>query len=152
MIDFSKRLFVTNVICCVSVTFYTLRDTPEGYYFESNRWEVIHLLFTDDLKLYASHKMSLESFIQAVRVFSYDMGREFELEKCAVLTMKKGKMANKDGIALLNKTTMKGLKQGDSYKYFVVKLADKTKHHEMKERQKTNEGKSKQSTIDWEIY
>ena len=59
--------------------------------------------------------MSLESFIQAVRVFSYDMGREFELEKCAVLTMKKGKMANKDGIALLNKTTMKGLKQGDSY-------------------------------------
>ena len=49
--------------------------------------------------------MSLESFIQAVRVFSYDMGREFELEKCAVLTMKKGKMANKDGIALLNKTT-----------------------------------------------
>ena len=40
-------------------------------------------------------------------VFSNDIGMEWGEEKCAVLTMKKGKMANSDGIALPNKTTMK---------------------------------------------
>ena len=48
----------------------------------------------DDLKLYASNQKLLESLIQSVRVFSNDMGMEFGVEKCAVLTMKKGKMAN----------------------------------------------------------
>ena len=70
-------------------------------------------------------------------VFSYGIGMEFGVEKCAVLTMKKGKMANSDGIALLSKTTMKGLKEGDNYKYLGVIQADGMKHHEMKEKFKT---------------
>ena len=49
-----------------------------------------------------------------MRVFSNDIGVEFGVEKCAVLTMKKGKMANNDGMALPNKTAMKGKKDGDS--------------------------------------
>ena len=35
----------------------------------------------------------------------------WNLGKCAVLTIKKGKMANNDGIALPYKATMKGLKE-----------------------------------------
>ena len=62
---------------------------------------------------------------------------EFGVEKCAVLTMKNGNMANSDGIALLNKTAMKGLKEGDSYKYLGVIQTDGMKHHEMKEKVKT---------------
>ena len=65
----------------------------------------------DDLKLHANNKKSLESLIQTVRGFCNDIGNlELGMEKCAVLTMKKGKMANSDGIALPNKTTMEGLK------------------------------------------
>ena len=45
-------------------------------------------------------------------------------------------MANSDGIALPNKTTIKGLKEGDSYKYLGVIQADGT-NHEMKEKVKT---------------
>ena len=59
---------------------------------------------------------------------------EFGVEKCAVFTMKKGKMAYSDGIALRNKTTMKGLKEGDSYKYLGVIQADGMKHHERTEK------------------
>ena len=88
-------------------------------------------------RLYASNEKSLESLIQTVRVFSNDIGMEFEVEKRAVLTMKKGKMANSDGIALPNKTTIKGLKDGDSYKYLGVIQAGVMKHHEMKEKVKT---------------
>ena len=46
-------------------------------------------------------------------------------------------MANSDGIALPKKTTMKGMKEGDSYKYLGVIQADVTKHHDMKEKVKT---------------
>ena len=91
----------------------------------------------DDLKLYASNEKSLELLIQNVRVFSNDIGMEFGVEICAVLTMKKGKMTNSDGIVLPNKTTMKGLKEGDSYKYLGVIQEDGMKHHEMKEKVKT---------------
>ena len=50
---------------------------------------------------------------------------------------RKGQRTNSDGIALLNKTIMKGLKKGDSYKYLGVIQADGIKHHEMKEKVKT---------------
>ena len=68
----------------------------------------------DVLKLYLSNEKLLESLIQTVRLFSRDIGIEFRVEKCAVLTLKKGKMANSDGVALPNKTAMRGLKEGDN--------------------------------------
>ena len=128
------------VVCLLPLT-HILRDAASGYHFASNGKKVNYLLFMDDLKLYASNEKSLESLIQTVRMFSNDIAMELGLEKCTVLTMKKGKMANSDGIALPNKTTMKGLKEGDRYKYLGLTQADGMKHHEMKEN-------SKQSTID----
>ena len=83
---------------------HILRDAASGYHFASNGQKVIHLLFMDDLKLYASNEKSLESLIETVCVFSNDIGMEFGMEKFAILTMKKGKMANSDGIASPNKT------------------------------------------------
>ena len=62
---------------------------------------------------------------------------EFGVENCAVLTMKKEKMTNSDGIVLPNKTTIKGLKEGDSYKYLGVIQADGMEHHDTKEKVKT---------------
>ena len=123
-------------VCLLPLT-HILRDAAPGYHFASNGQKVNVLLFMDDLKLYASNEKSLESLIQTVRVFSNDIGIEFGVEKCAVLTIKKGKMANSDGIALPNKTTTKGLKEGDSFKYLRVIQADVMKHHEMKENVKT---------------
>ena len=64
----------------------------------------------DNLKLYTSNEKSLEVLTQTMRVFSNDIGMKFGVEKCAVLTMKKGNMANSDGITLPNKITIKGLK------------------------------------------
>ena len=63
---------------------------------------------------------------------------EFGVKKCAALTLKKEKMANSDGIALPNKTTRKGLREGDNYQYLGVIQADGTKHREMVEKVKTD--------------
>ena len=60
---------------------------------------------------------------------------EFGVEKCAVLTVSKGKMAKSDGIVLANQI-MEGLKADDSYNYLGLIQADGIKHHEMKENSK----------------
>ena len=49
--------------CLLPLT-YVLRDTAPGYHFASNGQKVNHILFMDDLKLYASNEKSLESLIQ----------------------------------------------------------------------------------------
>ena len=36
-------------------------------------------------------KKELETLIQAVRIYSQDIGMEFSIEKCAMLIMKSGK-------------------------------------------------------------
>ena len=41
----------------------------------------------DALKLYKSDEKLLESLIQTMRVFSNNIGMEFEVEKCTVLTV-----------------------------------------------------------------
>ena len=93
---------------------YILRDAAPGYHFESNTEKVNHLLFMDDLKLYTSNEKSFESLILTIRVFGNKIEMEFGVEKCAVLTIMRGKITNSDGIALLNKTTIKELKVDDS--------------------------------------
>ena len=65
----------------------------------------------DDLNLYASNEKSLESLIQTVHMFSNDIGIKLGVEKCGVLTIKKGMIANSDGIALPNKAKTKGVKR-----------------------------------------
>ena len=138
------------VVCLLALT-HILRDAPPGYHFASNGQKVNHLLFMDDLKLYASNEKSLESLIQTVRVFSNDIGMEFGVEKCTVLTMKKRKMATSDETALPNKTTMKVLKEGDSYEYFGIIQTGGTKHHEMKEKINTQYYRRVRKTLETKL-
>ena len=52
-------------VCLLPLT-HILRDAAPGYHFPSNGQKVNHLLFMDDLKLYASNEKSLKSLIQSV--------------------------------------------------------------------------------------
>ena len=52
----------------------------------------------DDFKLYSKRERPLDSLIQAVRIFSEDIGIQFGIDKCAMLMMKKGKLVKPDGI------------------------------------------------------
>ena len=61
------------VVCLLPLT-HILRDAAPGCHFASNRQKINHLLFMDDLKLYASNEKSFEPLIQNLRVFSNDIG------------------------------------------------------------------------------
>ena len=56
-----------------------LNETDLGYVTRRNQ-KLNHLLFKDDLKLYANSERELDSLIQTVRSFS-DVGMVFGLDK-----------------------------------------------------------------------
>ena len=58
---------------------------------------------------------------------------EFGINKCAMLVMKRGKVCRSDGIELPGEQTIKGLEDGEGYKYLGILEADDVKNKEMKD-------------------
>ena len=88
----------------------------------------------DDLKLYGKSSNELESLLNTVRIFSTDISVEFSLEKCATLTIHKGKATHTEGLTLSNNNTIKGLSLEESYKYLGVQQAEDVKHRQVKKQ------------------
>ena len=83
-----------------------LRKRKVGYTY-ANKTKVNHLLFMDDLKLYARTESQLDSLIQSVRIFSNDIGMKFAIVKCAVLVLKRGKLAQTEVVKISKYTAQK---------------------------------------------
>ena len=78
-----------------------LRKVSAEYEMTKDGCRINHLLFMDDLKLFAKNEKEIDSsVVQTVRIFSDDIGMKFGLEKCDAMTMKKGKRVHSDRIAL----------------------------------------------------
>ena len=45
----------------------------------------------DDLKLYGSNQNETDSLVRTVEIVTKDTGMKFGIDKCGVLTMKKGR-------------------------------------------------------------
>ena len=108
-----------------------LRKVSYAYEFKSGV-KLNHLLFMDDLKLYAKSETGLDSLVQTVHMFSNDIGMEFGVEKCAVMVIRRGKLARSDDIILPDESVIKGLAEGDAYKYLGVLEAEEVKKEQMK--------------------
>ena len=108
----------------------------DGYHLGKNRPKVNHLLYMDDLKLYAKDKKELDTLIQTVRVFSKDIGMDFGIEKCAMIQMKRGKFVISEGIELPNGKEIRSLDDQEGYKYLGILQFDDIKHNEVKEKLK----------------
>ena len=78
---------------------------------------ILHLLFMDDLKLYASNDNQLKTLLETVKTFSKNIGMAFGLEKCAKMTIIKGKKTSTENITLTSNETIKELENSQFYKY-----------------------------------
>ena len=59
-------------------------------------------MYMDNNKLFAKNEKELETLIYGVRIYSQDIGKGFDIEKCALLIMKRRKRHRTEGIELLN--------------------------------------------------
>ena len=92
----SQLLFV---LCMVPLTWF-LRRAKAGYKWGNKGFKLNHYLFMDDLILCAKNKNQIDSLVQTVHIFSEDIGMQFGIKKCGVLTMETGKVIRTDGIRL----------------------------------------------------
>ena len=120
MIPLSQRLNAENI----------------GYKLKNTDRSINHLLFMDDLKLYASNDKQLETLVNTVKNYSDDIKMEFGMSKCAVLSVVKGKRKIGEGLELPSGEVMKDVDR-EGYKYLGVLQKDSVMCSEMKKKVKT---------------
>ena len=93
-----------------------------GYDLASRKGLLNYLLFMANFKLYGKNEKQVDTLINTVRVFSSDIAMEFGISKCAVLVMKRGKVSKCEGIRISDAQVIRGLEEGDGYKYLGIFL------------------------------
>ena len=129
--SFSPLLFV---IALIPIT-HVLRETDMGYQLEKDGPKINHLLFMDDLKMFAKTTNEIDSLVQTVQQCSEDIRMEFGISKCAAVCLKRGKQTRMEGIKLPNGEEI-GDPDAEGYKYLGVLELDTMLCKEMKEKVK----------------
>ena len=111
---------------------HILRKCTAGYKLSRSQEKINHLMYMDDIKLFAKNEKELETLIHAVRIYSQDIGMEFGIEKCAML-MKSGKRHMTDGMELPNHDRIRTLEENETYKYLGILQSDTIKQVQMKD-------------------
>ena len=110
-----------------------LRKYTAGYKLSRLQEKINHLIYMDDIKLFAKNEKELETLIHAVRIYSQEIGMEFGIEKCAMLVMKSGKRHMTDGMELPNHGRIRTLEEKETYKYLGILAADTIKQVQKKD-------------------
>ena len=107
------------VICMIPLSLL-LRKVKASYQWGRKEFELNHLLFVDNLKLFGKRVDQIDSLVQTVFTFSKDIGMEFGLKKCGVVT---------DGIHLPNQEIIKEVDE-NGYTYLGILELDEIKEKE----------------------
>ena len=80
----------------------------------------------DDLKLYPKSKEQTNSLLRTAYIFSTDIGMDFAINKCWILTIKRGKIVKSEGIKLPDGGVMKQVTHKEGYTYLgIIELRSK---------------------------
>ena len=105
-----------------------------GFKLTESQEKITHLMYMDDIKLFAPNEKELETLIQLMSMYSLGIGMEFCIEKCVMLIMRSGKRQLTEGIKLPNQETIRMHGEKETYKYLEILETDTIKQGEMKEK------------------
>ena len=94
-----------------------LRDSKLGCQLLRGGEIISHLLYMDDLKLFAPKSQDLIKLLKTTEAFSNGIKMEFGVDKCAVMHVQRGKVANSTNLQLSETITLKSLSEAETYKY-----------------------------------
>ena len=114
-------LFPLLFVLCMVPLSLILKELKFHYEFGDKNTRLTHLLFTDDLKLFAKSHDQIASLVNTAYTFSEDIGMEFGVKKCRVLVLKRGKVdkAKSRGLNVPNGKSMETTDE-EGYKYFGI--------------------------------
>ena len=103
---------------------HILRKCTTGYKLSKSQEKINHLMYMDDIKLFAPKEKELETLKRTVRIFGQDIGMEYRIEKCIMLVMKSGKRHMTEGVELPNQVVIRTLGGKETDKYLGILEAD----------------------------
>jgi hypothetical protein len=121
--------------CLIPLT-EQLNTLNKGYEEHITKTKISHLLDMDDLKLIAKSEEELQKQIQTVKNFSDDILKEYGLEKCANITLKRGKLTHSQNLVIDINREIQELQRRKTYKYLGSKESEGVQHQQMKGRLK----------------
>ena len=125
----SKGTQYHHGLFCIALAPLSILINKSGYGFKIKSMVISHLLYMDDLKTFAKIDEEQQKILAIVKAFSDDIKIEFQLDKCAKATFKKGKLTSTENINL-------GLyvivEQDSTYKYLGINEGDGIQHAKMK--------------------
>lgn len=99
---------------------HELQEAPQGYKLPEDQ-KLEHLLYMDDLKLYARDYRELQQLIQIVKNFSLDVNMDLGLEKCGKTMFNRGKLAQTENINNdVHNIEFKDIAEEGFYKYLGI--------------------------------
>ena len=119
---------LSPLLFCLALTPISniLKRNNVGYMIQ--RRKVSHLLYMDDLKIFARGIAEMERCRALIQEFSDDIKMTFGLDKCAVIHMKKGKIVHSPSVQAIPLLT----KDGD-YRYLGILQSDNILHDQTKQ-------------------
>lgn len=94
-----------------------LKDSGFGFRLRREGELISHLLYMDDLKLFAPKRPDLVELLKVTQTFSNAINMEFGVDKCAVIHVERGKVVNSSNLQISDEMTFRSLSETESYKY-----------------------------------
>jgi sulfur relay (sulfurtransferase) complex TusBCD TusD component (DsrE family) len=125
-IKINRGIFQGNLLSalwfCIALNLLsnTLNQSKYGYQIDkqhNNKVTLNHLLYMDDIKLFASNNQQLSSLLQITEMFSADIKMNFGIDKCKTCSIKKGKLTKHEGFQLASEQIIQGMNINECYKY-----------------------------------
>ena len=97
-----NALLTLLFIIVIMLLNHILRKCTARYKLSKLPEKLNHLMYMDDIKMFAQNEKELETLIHALGIYSQNIGIEFGFEKCAMLVMKSSKRRLTDRMELPN--------------------------------------------------
>lgn len=108
-----------------------LNDTKYGISITQNQ-KLNHLLYMDDIKLYASTDHQLTTLNNLTAKFSEDIHMEFGVDKCKTLAINRGKWSDLNPTITLNDEILDTIQENETYKYLGFEQNTRMEHSEIR--------------------
>ena len=127
LIRFNKGLPQGDALCprlftlCLNPISWKLKAS-EGYKLSRPlSGKITHLLYIDDMKIYAASKDKLERVMKTVKEAMADVGLEWNEKKCSTAHVRRGSLdSSLGGTAIGERQVIQNLKKGETYKFLGV--------------------------------
>ena len=94
--------------------------------------KINHLMYMDDIKIYASSETQMKQLLKTVENITKDTCMEFGIDKCKLLHIEKGKWKRSEEESSLNNEIMHNMEQLETYQYLGFKQNRTMDHNTIK--------------------